>query len=327
MITRRAFAVTDALVLVACLCVLFVLLVPLHTRARRADNADLVAGNLAEAHKALTVYSQQQADYLPPTAVLGSAPTGIAWTIAGQSDPSATFNGYVHWSGMLTALSLAQPRIFTSPVVPRGGAPAPNPGPQATDWEPGQLNVSGASAPSATPDDRQSARTPFVPNGALMPRNNLATSPGSPRFSRLVKLPQVDDPSNVVLLTEFAALSGNRPWDTVLDSSSVSKTNRPVTPFIGVSTGTNVFQEPDSATLARFTLPPLSAIRPDTQLGTDLLNDQSSTLNAIARHHPGGTSNFVMCDGSARRATVKESVQRAWWGKRFYSITGNNTLR
>lgn len=326
MLTRRGCTTTDVVVTIACLGVALILLVPLRTLTRRADNADLVAGNLAEAHKALTVYAQQNADTLPPTAVLGSAPTGLSWTVAGQVDQSAILNGYVHWSSLVTGTALAQPRIFTSPVVPRGGAPAPNPGPQAGDWEVGQINTTGAAAPAASPDDRQAARMPFVPNGALMPRNNLS-SVGWPRFSRLVRTSQVDDPSNVVLLTEFAALSGNRPWDSVLDATSVSKTNRPVTPFVGVSSGVNVYQEPDSPAIARFTLPALSSIRPDNQLGPDLLNDPDTSLNAVARHHPGGKTNFVFSDGSARRATVRESVRQAWWGKRYYSITGNNALR
>jgi prepilin-type processing-associated H-X9-DG protein len=57
-------------------------------------------------------------------------------------------------------------------------------------------------------------------------------------------------------------------------------------------------------------------------------------LNAVGRHHPGGddtelggTANFLYADNHVERKSVKQTIKKAEWGKKFYSITGKNTVR
>ena len=57
-----------------------------------------------------------------------------------------------------------------------------------------------------------------------------------------------------------------------------------------------------------------------------MIEDANTTLNAVGRHHPGGTSNFVFVDGHVERMTVTESVSRRLWGTEFYSLTGNGLV-
>jgi prepilin-type processing-associated H-X9-DG protein len=113
-----------------------------------------------------------------------------------------------------------------------------------------------------------------------------------------------------------------------------------VTPFIGGSSGTDVYSEPTFGNAAeRFFYPTERDLLPSDRLGPGQIVSNASTLNAVGRHHEGsssattregqggfgGTANFVFVDGHVERAHVRDTVRDRKWGRRFYSLTGPGT--
>jgi prepilin-type processing-associated H-X9-DG protein len=76
--------------------------------------------------------------------------------------------------------------------------------------------------------------------------------------------------------------------------------------------------------------------------------DTGHQLNAVGRHHPGnwkstdqyqaagvnggankdmgGTTMFLYCDGHTERKTILETLIKLEWGKKFYSVTGDQLV-
>jgi prepilin-type processing-associated H-X9-DG protein len=167
----------------------------------------------------------------------------------------------------------------------------------------------------------------YTGNAAIFPRNKFTDSGGG-RKSTLVRSVVITDPSRTILATEFFY---HNDWDSLMVDSKI-KSHRPVTPFVGGSSGIDVYQEPDFGGLPRFRYPPDWAILKKRELGAGVIEDQNTALNAVGRHHPGGdaeyggTANFVFVDGHVDKMTVLETVKQRLWGERFYSITGNNRV-
>jgi prepilin-type processing-associated H-X9-DG protein len=74
--------------------------------------------------------------------------------------------------------------------------------------------------------------------------------------------------------------------------------------------------------------------------GDSLITDPQTQLNAVGRHHPGsygtnghsygGTANFIYVDGHVEKKNIAQTMGAgtAWeWGDRYFSISGNNTVR
>lgn len=337
---RRGFTRIEAVATIAVLGAAGAAL-PAAVFARSAGRADVAQMNMVTLYGGI-MQSVNATGKFPLAYVYGTNQTGYEWNPAAQGpvhpDPS---NGYIHWSGMLrNAGYVASDAIFTSPDVLRGGAPKTNPGPNPADWEPGQINDLGAGAPAALPNDRQAPRLAFAPNAALMPRNKLQAA-GSPRWAQMVTgisrspgaaesaRPEViEQPMNTTVLTELLVLPGAGGWSSLACAGGVIKSHRPITPFVGVSAGTDVFNEPNSATIARFAYPNENDILADSAVGAGMICGGGLTeLNAVGRHRAGGTAYFVMADGSVRQMTPRASVTSRAWGTRFYSITGNNSVR
>lgn len=121
------------------------------------------------------------------------------------------------------------------------------------------------------------------------------------------------------------AFTPSLAWRTIAvnnGSGDEYKSYRPVTPFVGVSAGTNVYAEPNSVAFARFRYPTVGEIQP---LGPDMLAT-STELNAVGRHRAGGTSLFAHLDGAVVQMTVQQTIAGRLWGERFHSITGNTAV-
>lgn len=322
----RAFALRDAAALSV---VLMVLLCAAALMAASGRGPDRSQRNLAILSTAVAQYAADFGSF-PPSYVYGQSVSGPGWNPAAQGpvhpSPEA---GYVHWSGLLTALGYVPIRdAFTSPSVERGGAPNANPGPNPAHWEAGQLNDFGASSPAPFPNDRQAKRLAYTANRAIMGRNKLIA--GSPRVDRIVGESEPLNPSGTILLTEFHAFSGPQAWRAVQDpDTGVFRSHRPVNPFLGLSAGADVYSEPNSAGFARFRYVAESELLPAAALGPGMIMDQQSatTLNTVARSAQDGRANFAFLDGSVGRFTVQETVRRRLWGSRFHSISGNNAVQ
>jgi prepilin-type N-terminal cleavage/methylation domain-containing protein/prepilin-type processing-associated H-X9-DG protein len=333
---RSGFTLIELLVVIAIIALLIGILLPSLGKARAAARALQAAANARTVSLGVNNYITDER-YYPPSYVYGADQEGGSWNqasqIVGNPNPS---NGYVHWSWALFGGQSGGAGVpedaFINPAVPRRGAPATNPGPDYINWEDGQVNDMGAGQGSNLPKDRQARRMGFTGNAAVFPRNKFAVP--SIRKNQLVNPAMIDGAqmgaSNVILVTEFLYTEN---WKSIFDpSTGVSKSHRPITPFIGGSSGVDVFNEPLTSGVARFFYPPLSSILRKDQLGEGMIVSPLTALNAVGRSHPGGdstyggTANFAFCDGHVERMSVIDSIKKRLWGDRFYSITGGNEV-
>jgi prepilin-type N-terminal cleavage/methylation domain-containing protein/prepilin-type processing-associated H-X9-DG protein len=331
---RNGFTLIELLVVIAIIALLIGILLPSLANARNNARALRCAANARSVVQGVTTYTVDNKVF-PPSYVYASDPYGSSWRLADQLEHNPTpVNGYIHWSYALFDSGSVNEDAFTCPADGSGGAPRANPGPDATNWEPGQIDDAGNSSPVAVPLDRQVHRNAYCGNAALFPRNKFSLS-GTPRKANLVSPSGVDGstrgPSKTILVTEYLYLTN---WVSLANADGVIKSHRPITPFVGGSAGTDVFNEPDIGAGARFFYPAASAILKKNQLGPNMIDGGASVLNAVGRQHPGGdsayggTANFAMVDGHVEQKTILQTIDlhNPLWGDRFFSITGGNKV-
>lgn len=326
---ERGFTLIELLVVIAVIALLVGLLLPALGGARASARATACAVNARSVAQGVAFYNSDT-EYFPPSYVYADSQTGMTWVKEQQLDSNPNpANGYIHWSAALLGDGDKVPEdAFECPAAPKGGAPATNPGQNPDDWESWQQNDLGQGPPGGpTPDDRQARRMAYTGNAAIFPRNKFNIT--AVRRNQLVRDARVTFPSRTILATEFLHLAGD--WQTIADGAE-SKSHRPITPFVGGSSGTNVYQEPDTGNVPRFFYPNSNEIYPKDQLGAGMIRDGNTILNAVGRTHPnkdkriGGGANFSFIDGHVESMNVLESVERKLWGDKFYSLTGRNTL-
>jgi prepilin-type N-terminal cleavage/methylation domain-containing protein/prepilin-type processing-associated H-X9-DG protein len=330
---RRAFTLIELLVVIAVIALLIGILLPALGKARREAQTTRCMASIRNVAQAVLIYVGES-NYFPPAYVYGADETTGEWKVADQLDTNPKpNNGYVHWSWALFDGQEGGAGIpegaFSCPSVLSGGAPATNPGSNTDDWEDWQQNDLGQTPGSATPKDRQAKRMAYAGNAAIFPRNKFNI--GAARKNRLVSPALIDASARgaggTILATEFLE---RKEWRSIADNY-LSKSHRPITPFIGGSAGTDVYNEPDFGQGARFFYPSEDELLDADELGENMIKDGNTILNAVGRHHPGGdaefggTANFVYVDGHAARMTVLESIVKRQWGERFYTLTGQNT--
>ncbi|MCC6676467.1 MAG: prepilin-type N-terminal cleavage/methylation domain-containing protein [Phycisphaerales bacterium] len=336
------FTLIELLVVIAIIALLVGILLPSLGAARNSARAMKCGASMRSVAQAVTGYTIEN-NFFPPAYVYGAEQTGGKWLMKDQLDRNPTpSNGYIHWSWSLfggddSGGGLPE-AAFTCPSLPRGGAPRTNPGSKRDDWEDDQVSDAGPYSSSAYPRDRQVARIAFTGNAAVFPRNKF--NGGSVRKNQLVNPSWIDGSgrgaSGTILATEFIY---NQNWSCLTDpdvsGDRVIKSHRAITPFVGRSTGYDVYSEPLGGSFARFAYPKLDDIAKKEEIvgATGLISgSQKTALNAVGRQHPntsgpyGGTANFVFVDGHVENMTVVDSVKKKKWGERFYSITGSNTV-
>jgi prepilin-type processing-associated H-X9-DG protein len=274
--------------------------------------------------------------------------------LIGKQDESHPF-GYLNWSWFLFESGRVDASAFTCPAVKGGGCPRTNPGKKLSDWETGQTDQTGSSGPNPSLQDKQSPRLAFTANAAIIPRNKFKADDLSntyPRHNRLVNPTEIQRPAEVILLTEF-----NEDWQAIEGQENatggglVSKSHRPVLPFThtaGGYAGYGIYT--DAGTRFEYGTGYNTA---NVSWGLKNLADISNSsnhyidgesghqLNAVGRHHPGtwkattdrgdkqdmgGTTMFLYCDGHTERKTILETLQKLEWGKKFYSVTGDQLV-
>ena len=327
-LSSAGFTLIELLVVISVIAVLIGLALPSLAGSRREARAVPCASNLRAVGQALAIYLGQFRAY-PASYVYGSSTAGTDWSLGDQGGTNPNpVNGYVHWSAFLMGDGgLVPEAAFRCPAAPKGGAPATNPGSNAANWDPEflQTNSLGSSSPTEPPKDRQAGRMAYTANAAIMPRNKFA--PGGLRRNQLVRESALTFPGTTIVATE---LVHKNDWRTVFDGTT-SRSHRPISPLLGVTTGDDVYDEPDTGSSPAFEYASRSTIIPWSEIGADMLGYGSNPINAVGRSHPGGgkwvggTANFVFGDGHGERMSVLDSLDRKLWGDRFYSLTGGNT--
>lgn len=332
-IPRTAFTLIELLVVVSIIALLIGILLPTMGSALSQARMVKCGANARTAAQSVLTYSLSENSF-PASYLYASEPSGLSWRVEDQIESNPVpANGYLHWSGFLFDFG-ANDEAFKCPSVPKGGAPATNPGGELERWEDWQRNDLGQGPGARIPIDRQAARMAYGANAALVPRNKFATT-GNQRRNQFVKASVVAFPATTILFTEYAH-AANGGWRTISEPDNFrSVSHRPITPFVGGSAGADVYREPNTGG-ARFLYPDEYMILRERELGPGMLQAGTSDtlLNAVGRHHPGGKEgpgmggrvNFAFADGHVEQLHVVDTVRRRLWGDRFYSITGNNGI-
>ncbi|MBL9031711.1 MAG: prepilin-type N-terminal cleavage/methylation domain-containing protein [Phycisphaerae bacterium] len=332
----RGFTLIELLVVIAIIALLIGILLPSLAGARAAGRAMKSASNCRTIAQGVTIYTVSER-YFPAAYLYPKDPDSLEWRLVDQVESHPTpGNGYLHWSQFLFENGGLPEEAFKNPAAVRGGAPATNPGPDADNWEPGQVNGTGGSQGTSQPIDRQVKRMGYTGNAAIFPRNKFNGS--GPRKNQFVNPSLVDGSqsgaSKTILAAEFISTGD---WSVIGASAGggfESKSHRAISPFLGISSGSATYSEPPGG--PRFYYPTTQAVKPLAQVPAYAIDTPNlSLLNCVGRSHPGkgsdkvdgGAGAFAFVDGHAETMHVKETLRRRLWGDGFYSLTGDNRIK
>lgn len=327
-----AFTLIELLIVTVILAVLVAIVAPSLSGARESARAVACAASARSLAQGVIAYAGASGDRLPPSYVAAvPGATEPAWDMQPSEGADRPI---IHWTRMtLGEADSPHDRAFTCPAVPDGGAPRARAAPGTHEmWQ--------RAAPP--PPDSQPPRLAYTANGALMPPGTMFNH--WPRGTRLAALAEVARPDATVLVTEFYhdPVVG---WRAIAENNLLSRSHRPIMPFVGGSTGTySVFSEPIIGSSPRFFYPTDSSVFTVRQIAEInrlfgvvnlITSDAVTPLNAVGRSHPGPpggragdgrAANFAMADGHIERLHVRQSLKRRLWGERFWGITGNNAV-
>jgi prepilin-type N-terminal cleavage/methylation domain-containing protein/prepilin-type processing-associated H-X9-DG protein len=332
---RRAFTIIELLVVVAIIGLLLAILAPSLAAARAEARSVVCATNLHHVGQAASMYASKWQKFPVSYAYV---PLGERLDLSsnGQESAQQTKHLYAHWSHFLYQGGTVSAQAFQCAEYPDGGAPRTNPGPKAENWEGGQVDDNMQSSPNSV-EDLQAPRMSYTANAAIMPRNKFTRSlSGGLRVNKFVNDTEVKFGSKTIMATEF-----NNNWNALgvqkTGDGLLVKSHRPINPFYHFSSGWDEYNAPVSRSgRAGFVLGDPNAadygLLPLSHLGSKPGLIESSEINAIGRHHPGGdkimggTTNFLYVDSHVENKTVFDTFKNREWGDRYYSLSGNNQV-
>ncbi|MEM6332311.1 MAG: prepilin-type N-terminal cleavage/methylation domain-containing protein [Planctomycetota bacterium] len=342
---RRGFTLIELLVVISIIALLIGILLPVLGSAREEARAVQCGSNARQVIIGFTTYSVDSKDFYPPAYVYGDNPwpnadqSGkVSWNSTSQTDghPDKTSNGYVNWSyNVFAAGRSLSTDSFKCPSMENGGHPATNPR-DGINVPPGIQTGS----PSTTVD-RQVDYLAYAPNNVMIPRNKFVEPGNGDRNLRLVRSSELIAPSDEIMTTEWidriesVASADGGPLEM--------KSHRSINPFfnpfgdnadpwkLSNNPGVNRYDDTRNTDAAgRFQLP-RSYEEELNSTGTGTIDDEP--MMAVGRHHPGstrgaeegGTTTFSYSDGHTERKHLFDTFEDEEWGKRYYSLGGNNS--
>ncbi|MEM7622366.1 MAG: prepilin-type N-terminal cleavage/methylation domain-containing protein [Planctomycetota bacterium] len=357
--TVRGFTLIELLVVIAIIALLIGILLPALGSARKAAWAVKAGVNARSVSQAVATYTIDNREFYPPAYVYPEAPQEVDWRLEVQrgssTDVGGEFggsNGYLHWSGMLFELGNAPVEAFESPGTSNRGAPRTNWGQDPNDsesWQSWDGNRGSAVGGTRIPlEDIQVPRLGFSVNGALMPRNKFnEKSLGQQRETQLVRDSAVFNTGNTIVSCELRDFAQWRSIATTDEADSfnlssgamLSKSHRPIDPFIGITGAAplNELVRPSlPASFPNFKYPTRASMESagspfgndfdPSNINESLFADSSLAGLGLVSDVHSGKSNFAFADGHVKLDTVFETVKNRQWGDKFYSLSGPNVV-
>ena len=337
---RRGFTLVELLVVISIIALLIGILLPALGRARESAFRSVIASNLRSVGQAVATFNTENKDMMPNSYLYAASqnPNDTPRELQ-RGSADGTTNPYVHWSYRLLDGESAPAEAFTSPATESGGAPRTNPGGDLEDWDSNQVDNAGTPATNPNVFDYQAPRMAYAGNDSIFPRNKFFLD-GAQRTNVDVNSARFTEPTSNLILAAELHYSERQGWRTVRREQGASGdggvwksvSHRPITPFYSLSSGQDVYDAANTS--GRFT----PFVYPDPtedagqiyadgsrSLDDQALLDGEYSLNAVSRFH-GGKAHFVFVDGHVDLMSVQETIRRQLWGKRFYSISGDNRV-
>jgi prepilin-type N-terminal cleavage/methylation domain-containing protein/prepilin-type processing-associated H-X9-DG protein len=339
---KQGFTLIELLVVVAIMALLISILLPSLSAARAEARATVCATNQRHVGTAVAIYLNREGVFPVSYAYLDKKGRADVSPQAQQTNgPSPPKFGYVHWTWFLYSNGMVNDSAFQCPDFDKGGAPRTNPGKNQGDWEGGQVDDLGNTGVNTDREDLQAPRVAYMANAAVMPRNKFTNVlSGGVRYNKLIGEGDIRNAGKVIMAAEII-----NNWEAVAEVQAggqllKSKSHRPVNPFYNLSSGSNEYAAPNSASgRSGFVYGDPSAeeygiieYKQALQMKGLITNPGVYELNAVGRHHPGGektyggTGNFLYVDTHVERKTVLETIKTKEWGNKYYTLSGNNKI-
>ncbi len=339
---NRGFTLIELLVVISIIAMLIGILLPALGRARQEAQAMKCSGNLRSVGQAEMMYTQAYDGYHPPSYVYPNNPDNGDWNWEDQLMGFEPDKGYAHWTYYLFSSGNVHEDSFKCPAIDMGGHPATCPEPQ--HLKSGQISTCTGSVV-----DRQAPYCAYTANCAIMPRNkffmqaNGKIQQSALNHKRFVFARDSAISSTVILATEWHA-----DHYMIMKKNGELKSHRPITPHKNPTGDTHMGKGglatvgfPDSFQVTTHTWDDLlhGEVHDDRDPG-DFLLENAHPLNAVGRHHPGGSgqwggnTNFLYTDGHVERKNISETVNPPCrekgvnedWGTAFYTLSGRNEV-